>query len=338
LTPITIRDVAREAGVSVTAASRALNDKGEITPAKRAAVLAAAQRLQYTPSSVARALVSGRAKTLGVLVSNNASPVYAHILQGIEETVFAAGYGLLFANSADSQEQALRCLDVFRANQVAGLLLSPVQTDRRDVQLLERAGIPYVLLLRYFADLVADAVILNSQHGGFLVTNHLLEQGHSRIGHIGGPTHISSAQDRLAGYRHALQSHGVLYRKNLVGAAPFTIEGGYTAAAQLLDRPDRPSAVFAATDLQAVGVLRAAQERGLRVPDDLALVGGDDIDLAEYLEVPLTTFRQPARQIGRQAAELLISRIQGDETAPQRIVLQPTLVVRRSSGCPRAPQ
>jgi DNA-binding LacI/PurR family transcriptional regulator len=328
---ITIREVAREAGVSVTAASRALNNKGEMRPEKRALVLAAAHRLQYTPSSVARALVSGKSKTLGVLVTNT-SPVYADILHGIEEAAHAADYGLLFANSTNSQDQALRCLTLLRTRQVDGVLLTSVQTDRRDIELLQQAGIPFVLLLRHFPDLDADYVVLDNVKSGYLVTEHLLELGHRRIGHVAGPLYVSSAQGRLAGYRKALRKYGARYVAELVEIAPFTIDGGYTAALALLDRRDRPSAIVAATDLQAVGVLKAARTLGLRIPDDLALTGGDDIELAEFLEVPLTTFHQPARQIGSRAAGILIARLNGEARPTQQLVLKPRLIVRRSSG------
>lgn len=329
---ITIREVAREAGVSVTAASRALNDKGELRLEKRARVLAAAHRLQYTPNSVARALVSGKSKTLGVMVTST-SPVYADILHGIEEAAQAADYGLLFANSADSQEQAMRGLALLRTHQVDGVILTSVQTDRRDIEFLQQAGIPFVLMLRHFPDLDTDYVILDNVKSGYLVTDHLLKLGHRRLGNVAGPLHVSSAQGRLAGYRKALKKYKVPYVDDLVQAAPFTIDGGFTAAMKLLERPDRPSAIVAANDLQAVGVLKATRTLGLHMPEDLALTGGDDIELAEFLEVPLTTFHQPARQIGARAAKILIARLQGEPLPPQKIVLKPNLVVRRSSGC-----
>jgi LacI family transcriptional regulator len=335
---VTIRDIARAAGVSVTAVSRALNNRGELSQQKRARVLDAAQQLHYTPNAVARALVSGSTRTLGVVVTDNTSPVYAQVLRGIEEVANAAGYGLLFANSADSQEKALRCLALLQAKQVDGLLWTPVQTDRRDVELLQQAGVPFVLLLRHFADLDSDYVILDNTRGGYLVTNHLLELGHRSIGHVAGPEHISSAQDRLAGYRRALKKWGVALDEGLVTAAPFTIDGGYEAAGRLLDRPRPPSAIVAATDLQAAGVLKACRERSLRVPEDLALTGGDDIELADYLEVPLTSFASSVRDIGARGAEIVIARIEGQSLPRQQVVLKPKLIVRRSSACPRQPR
>ena len=332
---VTIHDVARTAGVSVATASRALNHKGEIGPDKRARVLAAAQTLGYAPSSMARALVSGRSRILGVLINNNASPVYAELLRGIEDAANAAGFTLLFSNSADSQEQALHCLATLQSMHVDGLLLTPVQTDRRDIELLQRSSLPFMLLLRHFPDLEADYVIVDNVAGGYLVTSHLLELGHRRIGHLAGPAHTSTAQGRLTGYRQALAERGAPFDQGLLTHADYTIAGGYEGARRLLERSDRPTALFAATDLQAVGVLKAARELGLRIPEDLALAGGDDIELAEFLEVPLTTFRQPAREIGMLGAEILMARLRVGSQALQQVVLKPKLIVRRSSGCRR---
>jgi LacI family transcriptional regulator len=343
--PITIFDIAREAGVSHATVSRALNNKGDLSPATRARVLAVAEKLHYVPSSVARALVSGQTRTFGLIVSNNASPFFSEIVRVIEGTTNAAGFGLLLCNSAESQEQALRCLAMLLSKQVDAIILTPVQSDTRDVALLQRSGIPYLLLLRRFADLAADSVVLDNVKGGYLVTDHLLCLGHRRIGHVAGPSHIFSAEGRLAGYRKALEERGVPYDDGLVVNAGFTVAGGYEAAMVLLERARRPApgpgrgepattAIFASTDLQAVGVLKAARELGLRIPDDVALTGGDDIELAEYLEVPLTTFRQPAHEIGARSVEILLARLAGDQSAPRQVVLDPELVVRRSSGHP----
>jgi LacI family transcriptional regulator len=313
-----------------------MNRKGEISLDKQVRVLAAAQRLGYAPSAVAQALVSGRTRTLGVVTTDNASPVYAEALRGIQDVATPAGFGLLFCNSADRQEQALQCLAMLQSKHVDGVLLAPVQTDHRDIEYLERSGRPFVFLLRYFPELPhIDYVITDNVAGGLLMTNHLLDLGHRVIGHIGGPAYTSTAQGRLAGYRHALERRGIPYAPDLVVHAPYTVAGGCEAAHALLSRPDRPSAIFAATDLQAVGVLKAAKQLALCIPTDLALAGGDDIELAEFLEVPLTTFHQSTRRIGALAAEILLSKLSGKAQAAQQIALTPTLVVRKSSGCPR---
>lgn len=330
--PVTIHDVAREAGVSHTTVSRALNNKGELSPDTRARILAVAERLHYVPSAVAQALSSGATKTLGLIITNSASPVYAAVVRAIEGAAHAVGYGLLLCNSAGSQDQALRCLAMLRSKQVDGLILAPTQTDRRDIDALYRSGIPFVLLLRHFPDLPTDYVIMDNPEAGRLATDHLLQRGHRRIAHVAGPAHISSAQGRLAGYQQALEARGIAYDARLVRHAPFTMEGGYQAARELLNQPERPTAIFAATDMQAVGVLKATRELGLTIPDELALVGGDDIELAAYLEVPLTSFSQASDEIGMQVVEILMARIGGDRDGVKQVLLKPQLIVRRSSG------
>jgi len=330
---VTIREVAREAGVSVSTASRALNRKGEIAPEKRTHIFETARRLGYTPSFAAQALVLGKTRTLGAVITDNTSPVYAEALRGVQDVATSTGLGLLFCNSADSQDEALRCLALLRSKQVDGVLLAPVQTDRRDIEELNRFGVPFVFMFRHFPDLPGtDYVVTDNVEGGRLVTEHLLALGHARIGHIGGPPHTSTARDRLAGYRLAHRSRGLAEDGDLVLPAPYTVAGGFDAGTRLLRREDRPSAVFAACDMQAVGVLRAAALLGLRVPDDVSVVGGDDIELAEFVRVPLTTFRQPARDIGKTAAELLVAKVSDHPPPARQVVVTPTLIVRQSSA------
>jgi LacI family transcriptional regulator len=332
--PSTIRDVARRAGVSVTTAHRGINGKGELSDATRERVLAAARDLNYVPSATARALVFGRTQTIGMVVTDNASPVYAGIVRGVEEVVNRVGFGLLLCNSADDQIRALSCVDLLRAKQVDGVLLTPVQTSREDVDALREAGIPYVLLLRHFSDPVDPAVLVDNETAGYVATRHLLDLGHRRIGHVAGPEHVSSARERLAGYRRALGEVGAAFEPEIVAHGAYTIEGGYRATSALLDRTERPTALFAANDLQAVGVMKATGERGLAIPNDLALVGGDDIELAGFLATPLTTFHQPALEIGRRGAAMLLARLQDGDIEPRQDVLTPELIVRASSGGP----
>lgn len=330
----TIRDVAKLAGVSVTSAHRGINGKDELGPATRERVLAAARELNYVPSAAARALVSGKSHTIGMVVTDNASPVYAGIVRGVEEVAKAAGFGLLLCNSADDQSQSLACLELLRSKQVDGVLLTPVQSDHLDIDYLRSARIPYVLLLRRFDDATDNFVITNNEAAGFAATRLLLDLGHCRIGHISGPEFVSSAQGRLAGYRKALHEAGLPIDVSLVSSGPYTVMGGYQAALWLLSRDEPPTAIFAANDLQAVGVMKAARQVELVIPNDLALVGGDDIELAEFLEIPLTTFHQPALEIGRSGAEMLLGRLNGEPSESRQIVLTPELIVRKSSGGP----
>jgi LacI family transcriptional regulator len=330
---VTIKDVARHCGVSIAATSRALNNRGEVSPATRKLVLAGAAELGYIPNPLARGLVMGRLNTLGVVLTDNASPVYASILGGIEETAIREGFSVLLGNSAESQDQALRALDTLLATRVAGVLLVPTQHDQRDLERLAEWDTRSVLLLRRFPGVPSDYVVTDNERGSYLVTDHLIDLGHRRLAHIGGPERLSTAQERFAGFRKALGEHGMPVDEELVTRAPYTLEGGVEAARHLLQGPHRPTGIVAATDRQAVGVLKAAQDLGIDVPRDLAVVGGDDIELAEFLAVPLTTFRQRAYEIGARGVETLLWRLRNpDNQEVRQIVLEPQIVVRRSCG------
>ena len=203
--PATLRDVARHAGVSVTTAHRGINGKGELGEDTRQRILDSAKELGYVRNETARSLVSGRSNTIGMVVTDNSSPVYAGIVRGVESVVKAAGYGLLLCNSADDPAEALSCLELLRSKQVDGVLITPVQSDLAELDYLRDAQIPYVLLLRTFGDALDDVVVTNNESGGRAATGLLVELGHRRIGHIAGPAHVSSARGRLAGYTQALQ-------------------------------------------------------------------------------------------------------------------------------------
>jgi LacI family transcriptional regulator len=328
----TIRDVAARAGVSVSTVSRTLNGKDDISPEARRRVLAAVAELHYIPSSVARGLTLGRTKTLGVMITDSASPVFAEILKGVEGIASEAGFGVLLCNSAGSADRERRCLDLLLANRVDGVIYAPVQTNREGVERLEKTGVPFVLVARHFLDMQTDYVVLDNDEAGYLATAHLIALGHRQIGHIAGPAHLSPIQGRLAGYRRALRVNDLPYDDRLVVHAEMSVSGGYAAALHLLEAPARPSAIFATTDLQAAGVLKATRRLGITIPDALALVGGDNMELSELLEVPLTTFDGCARRMGTEAAQLIMARLNGAQGGPRQIVLLPRLVERASSG------
>jgi LacI family transcriptional regulator len=331
---ITIRDVAREAGVSVTTASRALNNKGELSESTRDIVLAAADRLRYVPSDIARALVSGRTRTLGVLITDNASPVYAEVLRGIEDVANASAYAVLLMNSGDDSARALRCISTLRSRQVDGVLFTPVQEGDDDLDELRTSNLPSVSLVRRPPGKDIDFVVADNELGGYLATNHLLGLGHTRIAHLGGRLGASTTEARVEGYKRALAEHDVEVDDAIIRRSHHTIEGGHRVALELLGRRPRPTAIIVATPQQTLGALRAARELGRRVPNDLSVVAGDDASFFDFLEAPLTAVEQPAREIGRQATQLLLARLAGRRSRPKGIVLTPQLIVRGSSVKP----
>jgi LacI family transcriptional regulator len=330
---VTLRDVAREAGVSVTTASRALNNKGELAAESRALVLAAAERLQYVPSDVARTLVSGRSMTLGVMLTDIASPVYAEVLAGIEDAANAEGYSVLYMNSGEDHAMAARCLRTLRSKHVDGVLFTPLlrDTGNDDIAELVRSGIPLVAVLRKLQGVSMDFVVTDNVEAGALATHHLLDLGHTRIAHVGGVEGAWSTDSRAAGYANALEAAGIETDAALVVRTWHSTQEGHEAARELLLQPDRPTAIYAATLPQGLGTLRAVRELGLRIPQDVAVVAGDESHFAQYLEPPLTTVQQPSREMGRKGAALLLQRLAGRRKRPKGVVLHPRLIVRRST-------
>jgi LacI family transcriptional regulator len=330
---VTLKDVAREAGVSVTTASRALNGKGELAAESRALVMEVAERLHYVPSDVARALVSGRSNTLGVMFTDITHPVYADLLAGVEDEANNNGMSVLYMNSGEDHEMAARCMRTLRSKHVDGVLFTPLLTDSgKGIEELSSLGVPLVAVLRAFPEVPMDYVIADNEESGYLATRHLIELGHRRIAHIGGLEGASTTDGRAAGYERALRESRIKPQPNMISRGPHSNDEGHRVASELLSRDKAPTAIFASTFGQALGTLQAAREAGARIPDDIALVAGDETDFAQYLEPPLTTVRQPTREMGRQGAKLMLARLAGRRRRPKGIVLHPELIVRRSSG------
>jgi LacI family transcriptional regulator len=319
----------------VTTASRALNGMGELAADSRANVLAVAKRLHYVPSEVARTLASGRSNTLGAMFSDITHPVYADLLAGVEEAANRRGMSVLYMNSGDDREVAARCMRTLRSKHVDGVIFTPLLTDSPEgIDELTGLGVPLVAVLRAFPQLQMDYVIADNEQAGYLATKHLIDLGHRRIAHIGGLLGASTTDGRAAGYEKALREARIKLNPDWSTRGPHTEEVGERVTSALLRAQRPPTAIYASTLHHGLGAMAAARAAGVRIPEDLALVAGDESDFAKYLEPPLTTVRQPTRDMGRQGAELMFARIVGRRRRPKGIVLQPQLIVRRSSGDP----
>ncbi|BDG62356.1 LacI family DNA-binding transcriptional regulator [Caldinitratiruptor microaerophilus] len=331
----TIRDVARAAGVSQSTVSRALNGSGYVSPATRARVLAAAAQLHFRPSHVARSLVSKATHTLGLLLPDITNPFFPAIARGVEDAAARAGYAVILCNTDRDPAHEEHYLAILRQRQVDGLVL--IASSAAVGHRIARADFPAVVFVdRVPPGAEADAVVVDNREGVRTATRHLLGLGHRRIAFVGGSAGSGTSEDRLAGYLAALAEAGLNPDPGHIRAGDFTYDGGYAAGRALLGSPDRPTAVVAANDLMAIGVLRAAAELGLRVPDDVAVVGYDDIPLAGMLNPPLTTVAQPTYEMGERAARMLLERLAGKAPPePRRVVLPARLVVRRSCGAGR---
>jgi len=326
---VTIRDVAIDTGVSVATVSRALSGNGAVGPATRERIAEAAARLGYQPNDLARSLHGGATGTIAVLVPDITNPFFPELVAGIQAVANERDNLLLLCQTGEDPATAGRELRHLRRKRVDGVVLvgglSPDETLASAVE-----GLSVVTVDRDTGLPGRWSVRADHRAGGRLATEHLVELGHERIAHIAGPQHLSVARERLAGYREALAASGIEPDDTLVVEGDFGEAGGHVALRTLLRRRREFSAVFCSNDLAAVGALRALDEAGLSVPDDVSLVGFDDIHLAGYLRPALTTVRQPIHELGRRAATLLLEHaVAGD--GERHEVLEVSLVRRDSA-------
>lgn len=328
-----IKDVAREADVSVATVSNALNHPELLSPDTHARVLRAVEKLGYVRSESARQLRAGSSRILGLLVLDMRNPFFVGMAHGAEQAARADGLGVMLCDSSQDLAAEEFYLGLFAEQRVRGVLVTPTESSTPSLSLLRRHGIPYVFLDRVASGDEACSVSVDDVAGGRLAVGHLLEQGHRDIAYLSGPMSLNQCRDRRDGALLALTDAGVdPGALTVVETERLDVEAGRDAGSRLLGRSPRPTAVFCANDLIALGVLQTLVAAGIRVPDDIALVGYDDIDFAAAAAVPLTSVRQPATQMGATATELLVREISGDEPhAHHNVEFTPELVVRRSS-------
>ncbi len=336
-TRATISDVASEAGVHSSTVSRILNGHAGTTvrPATRERVLAAAERLGYRPSVLARGLRLQRTLILGMLVPDITNPFFSSIIKGAEDAARERGYNLILCNSEDEPEREASCLHALRENQVDGLLIASSRMADETIAELREEGYPFVLLNRA-TDSTGDlAVVVDNRAAAVGAVGYLAALGHRRVGHIAGPRDTTTGVERREGYRTGVLAHGLADEPELVVEADaFSVEAGHRALGIMLDGPARPTAVFAANDLIAIGMLQRLREAGTPVPSGLSIVGFNDIPLAGLLEPALTTVRVPQLEMGVVGAHLLIDRLEGRPISDVRLTLPTELVIRSSSAAP----
>lgn len=328
-----LQQVAARAHVSIATVSRVLNHSDKVVPETRAAVEKALRELGYRPSRVARRLrmKDGRAHLVGLIIPDIQNPFYAEIARGVEDTAYANNYALLLCNSDESLEKERFYLEVMRDESVDGLVLPPFSETDEAVMEMVRIGMPVVCVDRSLAKAKTDLVEVDNYHGALEAVNHLLDKGHKHIGLIEGRTQVSTSRERRRGYLDALAARGVAARKELMRAGDFKQESGRVLANELLGLKRPPTALFVLNNLMTVGALAALHQRGVRVPQDVAVVGFDDLPWAEALDPPPTVVRQPAYEVGVQAMELLLKRISEPTRPAATVRLVPELVVRKST-------
>lgn len=327
----TIYDVARLAGVSTATVSRALNGAGQIAPTTRATIEAAVEQLGYRPNTIARSLVTKSTQTIALLLPDITNPFYAALVSGVQEYALGHDYTMLLCTTEGDAQREEQYLSLLRAKQVDGALVDGLLLPPERIARFVKDGFPIVCLDRDVESNSVPLVQVNNRLGGRLATEHLLALGHRRIAHVTGARELRISEERLAGYQTGLVD---LFDEQLVAEGKFNEESGYAAMLGLLERRPDLTAVFAANDLSAIGVLSAIAESGRRVPGDISVIGFDDLRLSAFTSPPLTTIKQPAAEIARLATELLIGLTRGEQPAQVRHLLEPTLVVRESTAPP----
>jgi LacI family transcriptional regulator len=311
--------------------SRVINQSGYASADVRARVLAAVDELGYMPNTLARSLRIRRTHTLALILTDITNPFFTTLARGVEDAASKAGYTVFFGNTDESEEKEKHYLETILQKQVDGILLVPAGSSASSVERISKFETPLVLLDRHVAGETADVVRCDSEDGAYRLTRLLLDLGHRQISMLNGPASVSTAVERAAGFCRAMRECGVDTPEVLYGA--FTQDAGYAMSRKLLITQLRPTALIAANNFLAIGALKAIRDIRLEVPDEVALVAFDDLPSAMVVDPFLTAAVQPAYEMGRRAAELLLGRLEGSETGPAREILLPVeLVVRHSSG------
>ncbi|HVX44026.1 MAG TPA: LacI family DNA-binding transcriptional regulator [Mycobacteriales bacterium] len=324
-------DIAAEAGVSAPTVSKVVNGRSEVALSTRRRVEAVLRRQGYEPR---RSLTVVNSALVDLVFHELEGPWAMEIVRGVEEVARSAGVNVVLTDlGGKSRTPDRNWIDRVTARNTRGviMLISDLSAQQR-AQLAAR-NVPFVVV-DPAGEPAADvpSVGATNWNGGLTATRHLLELGHTRIGMIGGPAHMLCSQARIDGYRTALETAGIPYDPRLVGSGDFHVESGFVRAQELLARPDRPTAIFAGNDLQAFGVYEAARHAGLRIPDDLSVVGFDDLPLARWLWPPLTTIRQPLTEMAAAATRLVLARSRGEIPPNDRVELATSLIRRESTG------
>jgi LacI family transcriptional regulator len=328
----TMRDVAEQAGVSLTTVSHVINRTRFVSLDVTERVMSAMDQLNYRPNELARSLRRGHTRTLGLILPDSANPYFAEIGHAIEVAAYESGYNVILCNTHGVEQKESHYINVLRNKQVDGIIFVATGDKTNSISQTLGDDFPVLLVDRELVGVSTDVIIVNNYQGGYLATQHLLNLGHTKIACISGPSRIRPSSERISGYTQALEQAGVNVNPDYFRMGDFHPNSGYQAALELLNLADPPTAIFACNDLMAIGVIRAGMEMGRKVPDDLALVGFDNIELAAYTIPPLTTISQPIEEMGEIATQLLIKRIHEDKSEPRRELLPVELVVRGSCG------
>lgn len=329
---VTIKDIARQSGCSVSTVSRVLNDSPFVNENTRHKVQQVIRALDFKPNYFARGLAKGRMNIVACLIGDRWNPFYAELLSSAEEVLNEEGYlAVLCYTNYDSVKEE-KYLEAARQYNYAGILMVTAPETPQLVEAIGKLTCPVVLANRYIESFPTDVVLMDNYRGAYIATRHLIELGHKRIAHLSGPKNSTASRDRMRGYRDAMQEAGLDIADNRIFAANLLEEEGYDFGHLLLDKAIDVTAVFCGNDMMASGLVKAYRERGKSIPEDLSIVGFDDSPVAVHGTVKLTTVRQYPKEMGQAAAETILRRIDNPEQPYRRVIFAPELIVRDSAA------
>lgn len=326
-----MRDIARKAGVSVMTVSRALNNKSDISSETKNLILKIARNMNYTPDGLAKGLTTRKTNTVGVIIPTMDN-FYAEVVDGIGYELRERGYSLILCNSHGDADEEIKLIRLLREKRVDGMIINPLQKDNRYVDELKSSQISFVFFNRYTEALKCDYVVNDNVYGAYLAVDHLIQKGHRRIIYLCAKPAASSGKERIAGCKKAITDNGLHSDSLKVVMCQPTIESCYKIVKEIISEQEEFSAIFVWDDHHACGAYKAIFEAGMHIPNDIALVGYDDIEISKYLFPPLTTIRQANYSIGENSARVLLDRLNSnDSVSVRKIVIRPELMVREST-------
>ncbi len=333
MSKVTIKDIAKKAGVSIATVSYVINKSRVVSPDLTSRVTAAIQEIGYYPDNNARSLKSKRTSTIGLIVPDNSNPFFAEIAKGVEDAGFEAGFSVILCNSNAMLEREQAYIDLLLSKRADGVIFAPTTLSIGPVQRLVDLGIPVAVFYREAGDLNVDTIRIDNLDAGYRATRYLIGLGHTQIACIRPLSSETPSGQRVEGYRRAMREAGLPCVTELMPQGNNRINGGESATRALLNSGKKFSAIFSTNDAMAIGAMRALRDAGLRIPMDVNVVGFDDIILARYSEPPLTTISQPKQEAGALAVQRIVERIEQKYTAgPREFVLATTLIERRSTA------
>ncbi|UXI02506.1 HTH-type transcriptional repressor PurR [Photobacterium sp. TY1-4] len=327
----TIKDVARLAGVSTTTVSHVINKTRFVAEATQKKVLAAVDELNYAPSAVARSLKCNTTRTIGMLVTKSTNPFFAEVVHGVEEYCYGEGYTLILCNTEGNLEKQRDYLRMLAEKRVDGLLVMCSDLDDKLLALLERQkDLPMVVMDWGPESPHTDKIQDNAELGGYVATKYFIEHGHQKIGCLTGHSEKLTCRERLKGFHKAMAEANLSVNPDWLIEGDFECESAVAAAKQFIAMEERPTAIFCFNDIMAMALISTFEQAGLRVPDDISIIGYDNIDLAPYFSPPLTTIHQPKQRLGKKAIEILMARVKDKQHERRIFEMAPELVVRKS--------